>query len=59
MYIEAVEDGLSLFQLVDKHVNDKNVCRRRRGKECETLGVSTCSLSVTYVCGYEFSLVYL
>ena len=32
------------FQLVDERVHDKHVCRRRRGKESERLGVSTVSL---------------
>ena len=40
-YLEAVEDGC--FSSVDERVHDKHVCRRRRGKECERLGVSTVS----------------
>ena len=32
------------FQLVDERVHDKHVCRKRRRKECERLGVSTVSL---------------
>ena len=38
--ISNVGDGY----FVDEHVHDKHVCHRRRGKECERLGVSTVSL---------------
>jgi len=38
--ISRVEDGY----FVDERVRDTHVCRRRRRKECERLGVSTVSL---------------
>ena len=48
-YLEGVEDGLCSCVCVSDDLRDKHVCRRRRGKECERLGVSTSFLSSVFV----------